>query len=373
MTVTIPDAITQTHVFMALLAIVLVATTRKRQEAPSLSLSATTELKGFAILAIVFAHIGYYLAENQHFLFPLSVLAGVGVDLFLILSGYGLAHSMTRKQPTLLQFYVRRMSRIFIPLWIVLSTVLVIDALGLHLFYPLKTIVQAIVGFFPKANLYESLNAPFWYLSLLLLYYLLFPLFFSKRAPVLSAVALAGIAYKITHLKSLPVDIGVLGSYHGHLLAFPFGIILFSVLEESFPELQRFWMHLKTFFSKKSLFIQGMRIAIFLFFSSLICYFAIHSGVGKGVSREQTISLSTVLFLLIAFAIKPFEQRFLSWVGSYSYEIYLIHWPLLYRYDVLYPLFPAGIVTFLYLWIFMGISQLVQRMSTQILNKLHVT
>jgi peptidoglycan/LPS O-acetylase OafA/YrhL len=373
MTIAIPDAIGQTSIFMALLVITLIVSTRKREEGPSLSVSTTTELKGFAILAIVLAHIGYYLAEDHRFLFPLSVLAGVGVDLFLVLSGYGLAHSMMRKQPTLLEFYVRRTSRIFVPLWLVLGAILTIDAFGLHLIYPLKTILQGIIGIFPKANLYESMNAPFWYLSLLLLYYFLFPIFFSKRTPVFSALILAGIAYKITHLESLPVDIGVLGSYHGHLLGFPFGIVLFAVLEEPFPELQHIWNRFKLFFSKKDLFVQGVRIALLLFFTSLVCYFAIHSGVGKGVSREQTISLSTVLFLIILFAIKPFEQRFLYWVGNYSYEIYLIHWPLLYRYDVLYLLLPAGIVTFLYLWIFMGLSALIQRGSAQILKKLRLT
>jgi len=39
----------------------------------------TQELKGLAILSIVFAHIAYMLVSDSRFLYPLSVAAGVGV------------------------------------------------------------------------------------------------------------------------------------------------------------------------------------------------------------------------------------------------------------------------------------------------------
>jgi peptidoglycan/LPS O-acetylase OafA/YrhL len=180
-----------------------VITTRKRDEPIGLSPRVSSELKGFAIIAIILAHIGYYLAQDHRFLFPLSVFAGVGVDLFLFLSGYGLAYSMLHKQLTLWQFYLRRVSRIFIPLWIILLTLFVIDKIFLDLSYPLKTILQSFVGFFPKAHLYESLNAPLWYLTFILFYYLLFPLVFWKKIPFLSAFFLAFLDIKKIQIQGM--------------------------------------------------------------------------------------------------------------------------------------------------------------------------
>ena len=49
------------------------------------------------------------------------------------------------------------------------------------------------------------------------------------------------------------------------------------------------------------------------------------------------------------FIFKKTKFRFLELVGIYSFEIYLLHWPLIGRYDVLYRYLPAWLATFLYL------------------------
>lgn len=361
MTAAITDPVVQTRIFLSILAVILLFSSRRRKEAPSFSLQTTTELKGFAILAIVFAHIGYYLAQDHRFLFPISVLAGVGVDTFLFLSGYGLCHSFLRQASSPLSFYRRRVSRIFIPLWIALTVIVVVDYTSLHLAYPVKTLLQSVLGFFPKADLYNSLNAPLWYLTLLFFYYFLFPLFFWKRAPILSAAIMYALAYHVTHAPWLPVDEGVAGAYHAHLVAFPLGIIFFQLRETIRSRIQRVEGQLLQRFGEKNIFIARALASLFL--CVLIGYFAIHSGVGKSVTKEQSISLLTMLLLVLTFIFKPIEQRFLHWVGTYSYEIYLLHWPLLYRYDILYSLFPAGVTTGLYLFVLPTLGLLLQRVT----------
>src|SRR3990167_10590201 len=80
---------------------------RRKDGEGVLGQESTLSLKGFAILAIVFAHIGYFLVADHRFLFPLSTLAGVGVDMFLLLSGFGLTmSSLSRDRPTM-DFYAR--------------------------------------------------------------------------------------------------------------------------------------------------------------------------------------------------------------------------------------------------------------------------
>jgi len=43
-------------------------------------------------------------------------------------------------------------------------------------------------------------------------------------------------------------------------------------------------------------------------------------------------------------------------IGTYSYEMYLLHWPLLSRYDFLYRTLPASLATFAYLALFIGLG-----------------
>ena len=83
----------QTLVLSLLLLVILLVTTKKRQENSAFSISATTEMKGLAILSIIFAHIAFGVAPDNRFLWPLSTWAGAGVNIFFFLSGFGLTVS----------------------------------------------------------------------------------------------------------------------------------------------------------------------------------------------------------------------------------------------------------------------------------------
>ena len=135
MQISIADPVLQTYLFIGLLLLAVVATIRGRQVAGSIGVDVTQELKGFAILAIVFSHVGYFLALDHRFLFPLSVFAGVGVDLFLFVSGFGLATSACARGESVVQFYRRRLKNIYVPLWIVLAAFFVADYFILHKTY----------------------------------------------------------------------------------------------------------------------------------------------------------------------------------------------------------------------------------------------
>jgi peptidoglycan/LPS O-acetylase OafA/YrhL len=67
------------------------------------------------------------------------------------------------------------------------------------------------------------------------------------------------------------------------------------------------------------------------------------------------------MFLLVAaFVTKDFYSKFLTLVGEYSYEIYLIQWPIMYRYDFLYKNLPASLATVLYIFVFIGIGIVIK-------------
>ena len=84
---------------------------------------------------------------------------------------------------------------------------------------------------------------------------------------------------------------------------------------------------------------------------AVVIYTGIYSGVGRGVLIEQSISIITALALVLLFLVKKSEFGFLALLGQYSFEIYLIHWPLMYRYDIVYKFLPSYLATILYIFI----------------------
>ena len=301
------------------------------------------ELKGLAILALVFSHFGYCLVADHRFLWPLTILAGVGVNLFLFLSGYGLATSASARPRPALDFYRRRLGKIFSPFWLVLSVLFLLDALVLKIHYSWTYIAQSVLGIFTSANLYRDVNSPLWYFTLILLYYLAFPLVWSRRRPWASAILLYGFGWLLVYASSRFFS-GVTWLYRLHILAFPLGVLA-CWLAGQFNYLKiGAWLR------------QGERRPIYYFvLTGLLALFvglAAWSGVGQAYWREELASILTVMAVIFFFSLKRLDFRLFSWFGLVSYEIYLWHWPIMYRYDFLYRSFPAWLATIFYLVFF---------------------
>lgn len=74
--------------------------------------SFTTVIKGFSILTVVWAHTGAKLGMGG-----IQFIAGIGVALFLICSGYGLEVSYHKNG--LKHFWKKRFLKVCIPFWVV--------------------------------------------------------------------------------------------------------------------------------------------------------------------------------------------------------------------------------------------------------------
>ncbi len=335
----------QTWIIMAVLTALLWLSSKKITDYRIFHPSLTNELKGLAILMVIFGHIGYFLATDDHFLQPLSLISGVGVDLFLFLSGLGLTFSQMNKALSVKEFYLRRLKRLYLPMWTVLIIFLSMDYLILGRSYPLQEVFDDFLGWFPIANLYHEINSPLWYFTFILGYYLVFPWIWIKKWPLLSGLLMVLIGYGLTHF-GLPIDVDVFTLYKIHYLAFPIGMLM-------------------AVFSQKTIWDQVhlgfWRYPMMALLSIVIGYTAVHSGVGGSKEIQQLISLLTMGCIIWAFLLKRREFGFLITMGLYSYEIYLLHWPLLYRYDVLYKNLPAALATLLYLGVFIGLGYLLQK------------
>ncbi|MEI7452541.1 MAG: acyltransferase [Candidatus Falkowbacteria bacterium] len=358
MIISITNVAEATFVFITLLAIVFFVSIYKRKDT-GLSPAASTELKGFAILAIIFSHVGYFLVSDTHFLYPLTIFAGVGVDIFLLLSGYGIAVSQIKKDYKPWEFYKQRLLKLLVPFWLVLIVFFFLNSLFSNAIYSWSYILRDFLGFFPRADLYQDVNSPLWYFTFILFCYLVFPLLFSKKRPALSAlgifVALCGLWY-----LSYNFFPSVSGLYSVHVVAFPLGVLLAGILQNEAVALK---MQTSKFFNKLSDPKSVWNYVAQIILLSIFCYTIYRSGVGKGVFLEQGISLISVAAIVGFFSVKRFGVKLFYLVGVYSYELYLLHWPIMYRYDFLFKFLPAWAAMALYLIVFIGLGWVLQKVA----------
>jgi peptidoglycan/LPS O-acetylase OafA/YrhL len=83
----------------------------------------------------------------------------------------------------------------------------------------------------------------------------------------------------------------------------------------------------------------------------------------KAYVFEQTTSLLTMMGLITVFSMKKIDNKLLSIFGVYSYEIYMLHWPLMAHYDIFFHTLPAWLAVFCWLLAFLAIGWLLQKIT----------
>lgn len=370
MIISIINPIQATYIFIAIFSMAILLSLRSKKNQDFFPIETTNELKGLAILLVIFGHIGYFLVDDHSFLFPLSTIAGVGVDIFLFLSGYGLVISALKKNQTVFQFYKTRLIKLLIPLWVALGAFFLLDFFILNKVYTGGYILSSFLGLFTSADLYNDINSPLWYFTLILFYYLIFPLIFIKKYPCFSAIIIYILTYVIMALN--PVWFSkVKFFYEVHLLAFPTGVFTAGLILYSQNFIKN--INLAKFLKNKKLIeitkkiVYYLSIFILLF---IIGYTVYNSGIGKGVWIERLVSLTTTLAFVGLFLIKKLRIELLYLFGLYSYEIYLLHWPILYRYDFIFKFLPPWLSMVVYLGLFIGLGWILQKITKSIYAKI---
>ena len=372
MPITITNVPESNMIVIAVLIAVLFLTFRKSKHTEIFPISVTQELKGLGILTVVFAHFAYMLVTNAEFLFPLSIIAGVGVDLFLFMSGYGLSVGMLKRPMPVLDFYKRRLIKIFIPFWIALIFIFAADAIFLQINYPVPYMIQSFLGWFPTAIGFGDVNSPFWYITWMIMFYALYPIVFSTKRPWLSALILAVIATLLGVYN--PLDMGDNWLHRLHTLAFPLGIVAAWLLMETKDKENKLVTTLKNFRNNAS--NSMIHYVIIVVMLAIVVYMSLHTTanhwpkltalLGKGYFVDQFTSLVIMFAFIVIFSLKKFDNKFLSIYGLYSFEVYLILWPLIGRYDVFFSFMPAWAAVLAWLVAFILISIVLQKMVTPV-------
>ncbi len=351
------DPLFQNALFISIFLGLVILSAKNDKGPHEMNQTHTNEIKGIAILMVIFSHIGYFLFTDHRFIYPLSIAGGVGVNIFLFLSGFGVTSSAIKDPMSRMQFYKKRLKSIFIPMWLVLALTLAADYFILAKTYPTGDVIRSIFGIFPIADIYTSINSPLWYFTFILFYYFVYPLVFNRNKPFLSIITIFLVSVVVAMID-LPVSNDVLKLYKLHFLAFPLGMI-FAYINLNKPGLviKRKLNELSSSSFVTTLIrylLVGLCVAIFS------CT-AVHSGIGKSIFLEQFASTVTVLSIVFIFLLKNTQFDLLVTLGKYSYEIYLIQWPLMYRYDFIYKNTPAFLGTIIYILLFIVIGYLMRR------------
>lgn len=271
------------------------------------------ELKGIAILLVVLYHAGGVLVWRNF------LHGDLGVDIFVILSGTGLALS-SHGDESAGKFLFRRLRRIAPAYWLALGAYAVANYfvlerslspldLGLH--------VLGIHGWFGDA-LGLSVNESFWFITLILSLYLLY-LWFRRllsSESLLLAGALVAVAVSFTFFfagqSAMFAHLGL------RLPGFVLGILLGRLLRDG-----------QLTFEVNATFGAALFVLVYVPYTQGIVF---HTAVaGLALIATYTFWLRSKIPSGVAAPV----QRALTFLGVHSLEIFLIHQPLLRDYNTI--------------------------------------
>lgn len=126
-----------------------------------------SELMGIAMLMVVFHHLPFEI--NNPIFHYVKQNAGLGVDIFLLLSGIGLYYSISKENTTLLDYYFHRAIRIFPIYALVILAVSIIKGNFNIVAYLLKV---STIGWWTTGECYD------WFIPTIVMLYAIFPVFY---------------------------------------------------------------------------------------------------------------------------------------------------------------------------------------------------
>lgn len=258
-------------------------------------------LRGIAMLMIIISHtFNGYPIDNETCYYPtwmnwlhMELWGGMGVAIFLFISGYGLFHSLSRKESINRQYIVAKVERLLVPFviyWIVEIIVLFLfdlQELTPHIFYEIATI-----------SIHPDIEN--WFFKVIVVIYIVMLILFRCRisnGTRISVVFLLSVVYLFA-MKEL----GVGQWWWNNILCFPLGAFV-AHKRDWFTGIPSYLI---------TLFTGGVIIA-------LVC---IHI-------NTIVLHLNFVVFCIYAVRIVNIENKVLGYIGFNSFIFYFIECPVM--------------------------------------------
>jgi peptidoglycan/LPS O-acetylase OafA/YrhL len=318
-----PD-LTNIAIIILFIAIILITSRKNVKVWPNiLTKDQTEQLRGLSIFLVVLGHLWVHVSSIR----PAIVLSGEAVAFFLIISGFGLTISNSAFNQNYKEFFVKRIKRVMVPYWCATFIIIGLDYIILSKILQIKSIVMTFLGLNLSLEL-QHLDYVRWFVTFLLLWYILFC--FSKKATrkngllflFLGGIALLPLNYYFWHF----------GWYQ--FLAFPLGCAMGVYQKELVREYER----------KRLIFIITSSFGFCLVIGGKIVFsnqdtwnsiiHIVPNIILSYFNEVSSIIFSvSLMFLFISIAEGGFESRLLSWLGKYSYELFLLHGVFLIKYN----------------------------------------
>ncbi|KGK87224.1 hypothetical protein DP73_14505 [Desulfosporosinus sp. HMP52] len=304
------------------------------------------QLKGIAILLVVIGHLfvtKFINTTNPAF----NYLGAQGVAIFLILSGYGITSSYLTKGLDK-SFLGRRLRTVLLPYSLVTLVWFLYDN-SRGTTYPLRTILLSLFGLDFKL----TMDGTMWYIFFILMWYFIFYLLFSLKLPTILKVGLLfGFAYLLRYHSRFNLTEVVYWQWGLHAIMFPIGSLLALVPLESFSK-------------------QTLKLGFGLMGTmGLVTYLLNYRDNALGLGPYM---LSNLGFALVAFSVLMIlgQLGYYSWllgfIGSISYELYLLEAVFMYKFSLPYVLPNKVLSLGIYLLALVAGSLLLKRGMKQLL------
>lgn len=280
----------------------------------------TDQLKGFAILLILIAHVWIHVSKVKSNLIFDEVVA-----LFFILSGFGLTLSSHYKSRGLKKFFQRRITRIMVPYWVATLLLLSLDYLILNKTYSFIDLSLTFLGLNIN-NTTRHIDYARWYITLLLIWYLLF--YYANN--------MADKKKKIIFLFSCATGIFFIDYYitHYHLYqiyAFPVGCIIGL----NITRIKELYENHATAFIVLSVvcisMVLGYKISLFPYLVSAL------PSIGVKLINEFTSIILSIgmIYIVASIGSQGYYSKVFAFIGSISLELFLLHGAFLIKYDAI--------------------------------------
>lgn len=328
-------------------------------------------LKGIAIIWIVVFHVytdfNIVFCLGTHWLndFVCRVImhGALGVDIFVILSGYLLALSCLRKESVQwVPFLKKRFLRIAPLYWFAIISILFLESLigdGGEIIN-MQSVLYHFLGIHGLTQYIFDLQGAWWFLTLILQLYLVFPVawYISKKFRF-STVLISSLT--LTILARFVPFANVDGNYS--LFAFLPDFIIGIGMANKLPKLEC------TLSIKGALYCI---VALLAFVAGIQQDTTIIFGYAYGLLRPF---VSFGLFLAMCYVCNLFLLHHdmlvqpLSTYGKYSYAIYLFHRPLIYKWVTLTtPFLPPVLILPLFVIIMLPIGFVLETVTEKMTN-----
>ena len=279
-------------------------------------ISITNASKGMALMLILWHHLFYEKPEAGWLVFQTALLAKVCVGIYVLLSGYGLGESAKKKPIDLVSFYKRRVMKLYMNYWFIALLFIPIGVFfmdrtlggvfGEDAYYGL--FIQ-MLGIHMFTDVSYGYNATWWFMSLIIVLYAIFPLTFS-----------------------------LVKKYHLWFLAFC-AVLLFVpiplVNDWIFPFAVGIWLSLSNGFVKMYQWFfetDKRRIVLLLFLIVAVAWYRQNGWLFDSIRADTFFGILLILLTTKAALSSFWARKILEFIGIHSFNIFLFHTFIYYYY-----------------------------------------